>query len=487
MKLEVTVIYEAHGVNLRAQPTTASDIVGWKAFNSVVIAVEQQGTWYKLSDGNWMTSLPQYVKVTKDLEFKPVIPMAADDPRRLVPDADPNVVDSNPALAALVASLQSPSDGMKFDGTGASKTPITSESSATTVPDTSAGTFSEYSGVVPWDDSFVQANMDIVRGNLNITPTDYADVKKELYVNFNRFKVAYPELYLGKSFSQVFFTRPDINILKGGDVSLALPTGQVSEAQLNSQFIIDPTFYALFNQERRILMSLTKHITTSHDFNVYLSNAAESFEISDEFIETIEHGETMTGYKMQYGKNNVKSNTAGNFSVAYTDDRDANIYKMHKAWVEYISKVFRGEASPKREYIIRRVLDYACSVYYFILGPDGETILFWSKYFGVFPTNTPASAYSWSKGANLRMPQFNISYAYAFKEDFNPLSLAEFNMNSSSTDALNYANTYEPELAATGRTFVGAPFIETIIDSVGQYVFKLRFRKDGYEGRHDKK
>jgi len=120
-------------------------------------------------------------------------------------------------------------------------------------------------------------------------------------------------------------------------------------------------------------------------------------------------------------------------------------------------------------------LDYASSVYYILCGPDGETILFWSKYFGVFPTNAPSSITSWSKGTQMKIPEYSTTFAYAFKEDFSPLTLAEFNMNN--TGAYLYRKTYEPSLIGTGKTFTGAPFIDTSINSGSNaYEFKLKFR-----------
>ena len=301
------------------------------------------------------------------------------------------------------------------------------------------------------------------RSNLNLfNGTDYKSLKDQMYNKFNRFKIAFPDYHLTKTFAHVFLTRPDLNLFNESSFPDLMPI-----------FSKDPTFYYLYKNDRNTLLSLTKHLTSDHDFFPFLSSNSGSFEISDEFIKTMEVGETFTGYKIQYGKHNVESQTAGTFNISYTDDRDLTIYKIHKAWIEYISKVYRGVVEPKAEYIMEKILDYACSAYYILCGPDGESILFWSKYFGVFPTNTPASVTSWSKGNLLKIPEYNITYAYSVKEDFSPLTLAEFNMNSHGY--LNYRKTYEPYLLSTGKTFTGAPFIDTY-NSNGEYTFKLRFR-----------
>lgn len=503
LRLEVKIINDPHGVNVRQLPSSSSARISWLGPNTTVTVVKKEGNWYQLNTGGWITASTQYVKVVKDLENNPVqpTPQASPPPTNNKPDTPPTPVD--PAADKLLKQLKKEKDsnGIVFkDFDGPSNDPITETTDLELLSSTTSSSgYAVYEGVVPWDELYIAQNMDIIRRNLGIIhdKTHFSDARHELYVKFNRFKKPFPEIYAGKTFSHVFFTRPDLNLLKDGEIDNALgASGSIWEAKLNDHFSNDPTFYYLFNNERRMLLSLTKHYTWKHDFNVYLSNSAESFEVPDEFIETIEHGETLTGYKVQYGKHNIKSNTAGSFSVSYTDDRDANIYKMHKAWIEYISKVFRGEAIPKKEYIKKKILDYTCSVYYFILGPDNETILFWTKYFGVFPTNTPSSAYSWASGANVRLPKFTINYAYAFKEDLNPLSLAEFNMNSRMD--LNYVRTYEADVLSTGKTLAGPPFIETfrgdpgffnshgsnkVTNGTDQYIYKLRFRKEFKEGR----
>ena len=315
------------------------------------------------------------------------------------------------------------------------------------------------------DTSFLGDKVEAVKKNLNIlNNVEGSKLSYDLFKNYNRFKVPFTDEVLSKTFSHVFFTRPDLNLIeyKGSDSFVLAP--QVEN---------DATFYYLFKTNKNILTTLTQNHSTSHDFNLFLSSMARSFEVSDEYIKTTEHGETFTGYKMQYGKHIIESRTAGTFSVNYEDNKHLEIYKCHKAWIEYISKVYRGEISSKREYITSKTLDYACSVYYIICAADNETILFWTKYYGVFPTNIPSSVTSWGKGDSMNIPEYSISYAYAYKEDFSPLTLAEFNMNSSGD--LTYVKSYSEELGHSGQTMTGAPFIETVQHN-GHYEFKLRFR-----------
>ncbi|MDD3172208.1 MAG: hypothetical protein PHF63_00840 [Herbinix sp.] len=318
------------------------------------------------------------------------------------------------------------------------------------------------------DRSYINKSMQTVKNNIGIYQNQNSKtLSTTVYTKFNRFKYAIADLELSRSFSHVFFTRPDLNILdKSG-----------SKWTLNSNTTNDPFFNYVHRTSNVVLPSLTSSFSGSHDFIPMLSNTIKSFEVSDEYIDTNDYGETFTGYKMKYGRNDIKSKTAGNFSISYRDDKDLNVYKLHKAWVDYISKVYRGEFTPDRLYIENRILDYAVGCYYIITGEDGETVLFWSKYYGVFPTSTSSNIHSWSANNLNKNQDLNISYDYSFKDDLNPLAIAEFNINAKvSNGSASYYKTFDRTNKVAGEGLVGAPFIETV-RSGNEYIFKLRFKK----------
>lgn len=284
---------------------------------------------------------------------------------------------------------------------------------------------------------------------------------------YNRFKMANPNLALQKGFPHVFFVRPSCNLLTGGGKLLA-------PLENNELFT-----YA-YNNTPEMLKELVTNVSgTSNDFMMSLSNAATSFSLQDEYINSDSYGKTYTGYKVAYGKNNIESKTAGNFTVSYNDDRNLHIYQIHRLWVEYINGVYRGSIAPMDRSIMEKILDYVGAVYYFITAEDGETILFWSKYYGVFPTTIPSSQYSWSAGNVITNPTIDIQYSFSFKEDFNPYTILEFNYNSNiENNGTTYMPVYDKNLGHTGDTWVGSPFIEIIKDDSADcpYIYKLRFR-----------
>lgn len=311
------------------------------------------------------------------------------------------------------------------------------------------------------------SDMIKIRKNFSIGNPDRKSgtdsVINQMFTQFNRWNFAFPDYHLARTHTKIFFTRPDLNIM-------------TSASDMHKQAKVDPFYNYIYKNQPNIIKFLTKYASSKHQFNPMISNNPKSFEISDEYIKTVEAGETYTGYKVFYGRNDIESKAAGEISINYIDDRNLDIYKMHKVWVDYISKVYRGEFSPKIKYKHNKTLDYAVAVYYFLLAQDGETILFWSKFTGVFPTNTSSSTFSWDKDTMTKMPEISIKYVYSFKRDLDPAHLAEFNALSSEYDASNALRTYEPSLLGMGPTWSGAPFVVIGKNGKGRTIYKLKFR-----------
>ena len=284
--------------------------------------------------------------------------------------------------------------------------------------------------------------------------------------SYNRFKLPVTNDKLMRGYGHVFFVKPDCNVLNSDGTGL-------SKAVENNL-----TFRHIYQNEPEVFESLSHNVGESY-FSFPLSNAATNFPLSDEFIETDTYGNTWTGYKISYGRHNIDSKTAGEVSIHFRDDRNLHIYQIHKLWVEYISGCYRGELYPRTSSIINKILDYAGAIYYFLTAEDGETILFWTKYYGTFPITIPSDPFTWAEGNTVQNPELEITYRYSFKEDYNPIAILEFNKNANMQSmSATYAPVYDAGLGHAGDTWVGVPFIEEIKDSnSSKRIYKLRFHR----------
>ena len=311
--------------------------------------------------------------------------------------------------------------------------------------------------------------------SVNIDIRNRRELTKKYTEAYNKFKTLNPNDALAKTFSHVFFIRPDCNIFDPEEVNARLFKLSPALNDLSE-------FYYARQHCPDILRQLTQdRAMYDHEFALFLSNKARSMEIADEFISSETYGDSLTGYKVAYGRHNVESKTANKFTVHYIDDRDLNVYQLHKLWIDYISYVYRGKVPPEEKYLINKVLDYPTCVYYIVCAEDGESIIFWSKFWGVFPTNAPSSTFSWSaeNTGGVSLPSFNIEYQYSWKEDFNPLSLVEFNQHvNTKKKGFEYIPNYIPGTIGSGYAFGGTPFVETFTSESREipYTFKLRFR-----------
>lgn len=304
------------------------------------------------------------------------------------------------------------------------------------------------------------------------------DLQKKLHHSFNRNKIAYPDRELTKTFAYVFFTRPDLNILTYG-------SDKPSEFSIKTSVVgSDPKYSYIFHNNQNTLRSLVSNGNPYHKFLILLSNEAQSFEVADTVIKTVEDGETYNGNKIIYGRTDHESNTAGEFNIRYVDSVNLDVFKLHLIWVDYINKVSRGVFEPKEEYMKRKILDYACSCYYFLCGPDGSTILYWQKLTGVFPVNTGENTFSWDSGTLLSKPEINIRYMYSMRSVMDIAHLSEFNAltkaNGDVVDNTNlekpasgFKSAYSPEHIQTGSTLTHSPYIWQTKDVAGNMIFRL--------------
>ena len=313
--------------------------------------------------------------------------------------------------------------------------------------------------MVKLEDKLMKARASLgiqVHGNNNIA-------RAVKYYMYNRFKTPDINLAHNKSVTHVFFTRPDLNLL--------VP-GHNPKANAQTMYHSEASLIWRKNPELFKLLTDCTRCGDNNNFNMLLSNQVTSFDIKDEEISSVRAGMSWNDYEMVYG-DAYTGRAAGEFTCNFIETSDYSIINLIKLWITYIDNVARGAWSPSykldsdrtgsnKSHVFSRTLDYAASVYVFKCGPDGEDVLYWSKYYGVFPMNTGANALTWDNDAPIgNDPKLNIRFAYSFKKDLSPVSLLEFNNIAKVTGAeIISEDSFNPEYGHSSRPYVGAPFIQ---------------------------
>lgn len=156
-------------------------------------------------------------------------------------------------------------------------------------------------------------------------------------------------------------------------------------------------------------------------FNNFKGMSVDDFSLAETTV-----GETFRGYSQKLPTNSVQSQAGGTLSITYAEKMPTTITYLHKVWFDYCEKVKWGAVVPSDETIKKKEIDYDSSIYFFVVGPDGETILFWGKYTGVVPVSLPYSVFGAEVGS-IGVQQVSISYLYSHREFLQPEILQDFN------------------------------------------------------------
>ena len=324
---------------------------------------------------------------------------------------------------------------------------------------------------------------------------------KQAWGDFDRFYSVDLQNELPSGRHYIFMCRPDLYLLKSGSTELC----DASRVSMDPYFIYLAQFHpeiiaslttdsdgmkslAVNDASGEIYKGLLKsYKVMQHDFIPYLTSRAESLQIPDYKIESSSIVQPYTKYTIPYTTSAIGSTTGGNFTITFREDRYYSIHKLFYAWIYYQNNVMRNIFSPKETYIAQNALDYATSIYDFIVDETGENIIYWTKYTGCVPTNVPMSDLSFNRGGDAET-KVGIDFDYFLCEHMDLNILVDFQYNSLGSLAMR-TTFKEKELfpfkleetvpiydsdTFLGRNFVGRPIIICGKHN-GEKIFKLRW------------
>ena len=267
--------------------------------------------------------------------------------------------------------------------------------------------------------------------HLNMTYGSEAAYEKNTSKYFDRLYSVYVDKEITNLCQYIFMVRPSLNILnKKGTALQSYSSNEVKTGYYpNSSAQTDQFFNYMFKTYPYILKSLTPSLAETHDFIPFLVGRAESLQIPDFTIKSYKMQQPYTNYNLPYASHGLESLTGGQFEISFRDDDEFRIHKMFQSWVYYINGVTRNIFGPDMYNIRHNKIDYATSVYCITCKPDAETIIYWSKYTGAFPTSVPNSDLSFNLRGNANN-KLTIPFDYLRQESLDPLILVDFNKNA---------------------------------------------------------
>lgn len=307
------------------------------------------------------------------------------------------------------------------------------------------------------------------------------EIKEALYTKTFRFGIANPYNAMSTGREYLFFTKPDLHILKINEDR----NGWAVTNQLNG-ILNDVPFWIDLNNSRKntTIKTLQYSIDTTDPFNHLLQNQCKSnLDIPGLSSELIDTPVNDFGIGYSYRGSSESSDDNPEFSLEFKDNRFLDTYYFFKAYEEYERLKHHGVIAPPKKYITGKILHDAFSIYKFVVADDMETIVYWGKMYGVVPKSLPRDVFS-----NPNFDDGGISYSIdfraAFYEDMVPEILSDFNYL---TYDLYNKQKYQisPYNAVWGRADTRPAVAAAVVKdttsplalaSPTQYVYKLKWR-----------
>ena len=246
-----------------------------------------------------------------------------------------------------------------------------------------------------------------------------------LFTTTFRFGIHNPYGAISTAREYLFFTKPDLH-LYAVDPNTHRPTSSRNRG-LESFFWQD-----MFEHKDRIIRLLQDGLGLNgvpDHFNHLLQNTVVSnLDIPSLNAPSIETSTNTFGVSLSYRGSSEESDDGPEFSLEFKDDRYLNVYSFFRAYEEYETLKKHGIIKPQRKYTMNKILHDQFAVYKFIVDEDMESIIYWGKYYGVYPTSLPRDAFS---NTNFQDGlSFTINFKAAFYEDMRPEILYDFNATS---------------------------------------------------------
>lgn len=249
----------------------------------------------------------------------------------------------------------------------------------------------------------------------------------DLYGSMFRFGCMDPYNIVNSTREYVFFTKPDLNIYSA-DKNLNSGAADINGGKVTVGLDKNPFFVYLHNHGyEQVLQQLCLSYSggTGPFMNLLFNRRTSNIDLQDISSDDIETNMNYFGTKFRYRRGTEKSDEEQDFSCEFEDTANLEVYLLFKAYDEYERMKWYGLIAPRKEYIKNKVIHDQFGVFRFIVAEDGESILHWSQFFGVFPTNVPRSSFS-------DMPQdghlkFTINFKAQFVSDMEPNTLSDFN------------------------------------------------------------
>lgn len=278
-----------------------------------------------------------------------------------------------------------------------------------------------------------------------------------LFNSYNRTKTPIADVEWRKGFRHVFITRPELYVM----------AGEGGSAVLCDQTEWDDDFASAYIRMPHIIRTLAPWYVSGSfpadiegsNWNFLLSNRVQglsvtptSMSINDNVSKSLEGFTVTTAMHME-------SRQGSTIDLTFKDTKYLEVYETARLWMLYMYKRKKGIFLPPyngyqktnsfipvgsstkklsgnnytRFHPYDRAIEYGASIYDIITNESGTRILYWCKYYGVYPISASPSLNNENNGPITDM-SCSITFKYHYRLENNNRSLVEFNHDAGLLD-----------------------------------------------------
>jgi len=309
--------------------------------------------------------------------------------------------------------------------------------------------------------------------------------RKNDYNDFSEFYIfprRDPYKMLGTTREYIFITRPDLHIF-GSTENNNYITNPVKEVkgELNPELKGSLFFTDLFARGyKEVLESLNYSYAKDCPFVNLLSNYKTSnIELTNLTVGDEETAANIFNTKIFYRKPSDSADEESEITIEFKDNKYLDCYIWFKAYDMYERLKYQGKVTPVNwDYTMYKVLSDQMTIFRFVVGEDGETIVHWAQMWGCYPKSVPRAVLSdMPEDGQLR---FTVDWKVTFQSDMDPLTIAHFKalcrlyMNRKALQQIKLYDTKSQRI--TGES-AGIPYIERSSNTNPRQMYKLIWYK----------
>lgn len=347
----------------------------------------------------------------------------------------------------------------------------------------------------------------------NINDQFLAD--KTIFNSYNRTKLPIADIEWRKGFRHIFITRPECYVMGGNG-----PTAQLCEQAMN-----DEDFQSAYTRMPHIVRLLAPWYvtgsypknTTNANWNFLLSNRVEGMQTAATTMTVNENiSKSIEGFTVTPAMH-VESRQGSTLSLTFKDTKNLEVFENARLWMLYMYKRKKGIFLPPfngyqvkngfiqgigqtgksmgtgaeftRFHPYDRALEYCASLYDIITNESGTKILYWCKYYGIYPIEV-SPALTNDANAPITEMTTTINFKYHYRLENSNRTLVEFNHDSGLTNDVGVVSSekIEKSLPFLLRNEYDNPVMKKYIGAAGMftgspYIVMQKFQPDPLEGQ----